>query len=57
MLLLPKLLKLMDVRFAPLVMRCRQFLFDLTFEVFIGRAALNLVHLKVMLGVYLAERA
>ncbi len=57
MLLLPQLLKMIDVRFAPFAMRCRQFLSHILLEFFLSGAALGLVQLEIMVSVNPAERA
>jgi hypothetical protein len=57
MLLLPQLLKLSDVRFAPFAMRRCQLPSDILLEFALGRAALDLLQAQMMLGVDLAERA
>jgi hypothetical protein len=57
MLLLPQLLKLLDVSFAPFAMCSRQLLSDILLEFFFSRAALDLLQAKMMLSVDLAERA
>jgi hypothetical protein len=57
MLLLPQLLKLIDVRFAPFAMRRRQLPSAILFEFVLSSAALDLIQAKMMLGVDLAERA
>ncbi len=57
MLLLPQLLKLSDVRFAPFAMRRRQFPSHILFQFVLGFAALDLVQLEIMVSVDPAERA
>jgi hypothetical protein len=57
MLLLPQLLKLIDVRFAPFAMRRRQLPSDILLEFLLCGAALDIIQAKMMLGVDLAEGA